>query len=303
MAASEVALPLRIGARTVFTLRRRLIRRALTLEEALAGAMPPLPPLGPDDQGYFVTALPASLIGKMSAAHPRLRAFGRQRYPRSYADLSQDFHAWLAGLSGKTRATLKRKARKLADRSGGSLDVRCYRSPQEMELFYAQAREVSARSYQERLLGAGLPDGPEALAEMRALAAGGGVRGWLLFTDARPISYLYAPAEGQTLIYAFVGYDPDFSDVSPGTVLQLEAMRELMEEGRFRFFDFTDGDGQHKRQFATGSVDCVDLLLVRPRLANLLVAHALDAFDRLVAHAKGALCAIGGDGLLRRVRR
>ena len=37
MPASETSLPLRIGARTLFTLRRRLVRRGLSLEEALGG--------------------------------------------------------------------------------------------------------------------------------------------------------------------------------------------------------------------------------------------------------------------------
>jgi hypothetical protein len=74
---------------------------------------------------------------------------------------------------------------------------------------------VSALTYQERLLDAGLPAGPEALERMRALARRDQMRGWLLFVDARPISYLYAPAEGDTLIYAFLGYDPEFAELSP----------------------------------------------------------------------------------------
>ena len=69
---------------------------------------------------------------------------------------------------------------------------------------------------------------------------------------------------GDTVIYAHVGHDPAFNDLSPGAVLQLEAMRDLFDEGGFARFDFTEGEGQHKRQFATGGVACVDLLLLRP---------------------------------------
>ena len=132
------------------------------------------------------------------------------------------------------------------------------------------------------------------------LAARDQVRAWLLFVDGRPVSYLYAPAEGDTLIYAYLGYDPDFAEYSPGTVLQLEAMRQLMEERRFRLFDFTEGEGQHKRLFATDGVECVDLLLVRPRLANLFVGYGLSAFDTAVGLAKRL---VGGFGLVRRLRR
>jgi CelD/BcsL family acetyltransferase involved in cellulose biosynthesis len=300
MTPSETALPFRIGARTLWTLRRRLVRRALTLEEALAERLPNLPPLGPDDHGYLLNSLPASLAPHLAEAHRQLKPFIRQRYVRSFTRLDTGFEPYLAGFSGKSRSTLRRKARRLAERSGGTLDLRCYRTAAELESFHASARALSVRTYQERLLDGGLPSGPDALEAMRTLAARDQVRAWLLFVDGRPVSYLYAPAEGYTLIYAYLGYDPDFAEYSPGTVLQLEAMRQLMEERRFRLFDFTEGEGQHKRQFATDGVECVDLLLVRPRLANLLVGYGLSAFDTAVGLAKRL---VGGFGLVRRLRR
>lgn len=303
MPAFDTALPARIGARTLFTLRRRLVRRRLALEEALAGAPPPLPALDAGDDGYLLTGLPAAWASILAARGDGLRAFVRQRYKRCYARLDGGFDSYLAGFPAKRRSTLKRKARKLAERSGGALDVRCYRTEEEIAAFHALARALSARTYQERLLDSGLPDGPEALAGMRALARLGRVRGWLLFMEGAPIAYLYAPAEGGALLYAHLGYDPDHADLSPGTVLQLEAMRQLMTERDFALFDFTEGEGRHKTSFATGGIDCVDLLLVRPSAMNLVAGHALGAFDRAVAIAKAAATALGAEAMLRRLRR
>ncbi len=299
MSASDTFLPLRIGARTLWTLRRRLVRRRLPLEEALGGGVPALPALGEGEHGYLVTALPAAMCAELTAGHGALTPFVRQRYRRSYARLDLDFETYLAGFSAKSRSTCRRKLKKLAERSGGTLDVRCYSDEEEIGRFYARARAVSARTYQERLLGAGLPEGEEALAGMRALARAGRARAWLLFLDGAPVAYLWAPAEGSTLIYAHLGYDPDFAELSPGTVLQLEAMRQLMAEKSFRLFDFTEGEGQHKRQFATDGIDCVDLLLVRPTAGNLLAGYVLGGFDRAVALAKRAL----GAAAARRLRR
>ena len=303
MPASEIALPLRIGARTLWTVRRRLQRHGLTLAQGLGEDAPVLPPLGPEDDGYLVTALPAARVEALVRHQCHLKPFVRQQYQRSFARLDLGFDAWLATCSAKSRSTLRRKARKLAERSGGALDLRCYKSEVEIGDFYNAARAVSALTYQERLLDAGLPSGPEALERMRTLARGDQARGWLLFVDGRPISYLYAPAQGDTLIYAFLGYDPDFADFSPGTVLQFEAMRQLMDEGRFRLFDFTEGEGQHKRQFSTGGVDCVDLLLVRPTFANLLTGPVLTGFDRAVAFGKRAASVPGLEPLARKLRR
>jgi CelD/BcsL family acetyltransferase involved in cellulose biosynthesis len=274
---------LRIGVRTVGRVRRRLVRVSLALEQALAGAGLTLPSLPPTADGYYLRAVPAALTDGIGAG-AGMRRFIRQAYPRHYADLSLGFEAYLDTFSAKSRSGLKRKRRKLEERCGGTLDVRSYRTRAELPDFYREARALSALTYQERLLDAGLPEG--ALSEMQSLAESDLVRAFLLFVDSTPVAYLYAPGEGDTLRYAYLGYAPDFADLSPGTVLQLEAMRMLMEEGRFRWFDFTEGDGQHKRQFATGAVDSVDMLLLRPTLSNLAVARTLAAWDSIIALAK-----------------
>jgi hypothetical protein len=302
MPASETLLPLRIGARTLFSLRRRLVRRRLPLEEALAGTLPTLPALDGDEHGYLITALPAAQAEALRSSLPELRPFVRQLYRRSYARLDRSFDAYLSGFSARSRSTCRRKLRKFAEASGGEIDLRCYRSEEEIVGFQEAARAVSATSYQERLLGAGLPEGPAATAEMRALTRSGRARGWLLFLDGRPVSYLWAPAEGETLLYAHLGYDPEFADLSPGTVLQLEAMRQLMEERHFRLLDFTEGDGQHKRLFATDAIECVDLLLLRPTAGNLLIGHGLGLFDGVAALVKGVLGALGLNRALRGLR-
>ena len=297
--AASVALPFQVGARTVASVRRRLVRLSLPLEQALAGPPLDLPGLPAIADGYFVRALPEKMRADLQA--PGLRCFIRQSYPRHYARLDQGFDAWFAGLSANSRSTLKRKRRKFEEASGGALDVRQYSRPGEVGEFFAHAREVSAETYQERLLDAGLP--ADALPEMRALAERGEIRGWLLFLDERPIAYLYAPAQGRTLLYAHLGYRAAFGHLSPGSVLQFEAMRMLMEEGAFSYFDFTEGDGQHKRQFASASVPSHDLLLVRDTFGNRAVLRSLAAFDSSVALAKRAVHRIGLGRVARAARR
>jgi CelD/BcsL family acetyltransferase involved in cellulose biosynthesis len=300
---STIALPLRVGARTVGRISRRLVRVTVSLEEALLGQPPQLPPLAGNAHGYLITAMPAAAQGELERRRPELKALVRQRYRRSYASLQGSYDDYLAQFSSKSRSTLKRKVRKATELSGGRLDLRSYSRPDDVELFHGLARQVSAKTYQERLLGAGLPDGDAMIAEMGSLAARGAFRGWLLFLDGKAISYLYAPAEGATLVYAYLGYDPDFADLSPGTVLQFEVMRELMEEKRFAYFDFTGGEGQHKKQFETGSVECVDLLLLRTTLGNMAVGKLLNGFDSGVALAKRGVHALGLQRLARRLRR
>lgn len=291
---SASALRFQIGARTLAEIPRRLCRVALSLDQALAGEPLALPPLDAGKDGFLVTSLPDTVALEWPGI-----AFVRQRYVRYYVDLAAGEAAWRDGLSGHARATLKRKAKKLATVNGGQLDVRRYRTPAELAEFHPLARAVSATTYQERLMASGLPDDP---AHGQALAAVEGVRAWLLFLGDAPVAYLWCGADGETLRYDHVGHDPAHQALSPGSVLMGEALADLFAD-RFRHFDFTEGEGQHKRALASGGVACRDLLLLRPTLANRAAVTAVGGFDAAMRVAAGVARTPALAGIARRIRR
>jgi CelD/BcsL family acetyltransferase involved in cellulose biosynthesis len=301
--ARPTRLKFEIGARTLMAIQRSLVRVPLSLDEAIEGRLPALPAMHRDAHGYSVTSLPEDRQDALVFASGGMLPFVRQRYTRYYIDLAAGFDAWFDGLSSNTRQQMRRKAKKIAAECGGDLDIRAFRTPAEMEAFHDIARRISLRTYQERLLGSGLPDTPEFMAAMAVEAAEDKARAWLLYIAGEPAAYLYTPVLGDTVIYAHVGHDPAFNDLSPGAVLQLEAMRDLFDEARYARFDFTEGEGQHKRQFSTGGVACVDMLLLRPSLANRLTTVALGGFNRGVALGKKAVNGAGLAGLAKKVRR
>lgn len=302
-AAESLPLRFQIGARTLASVPRRLVRVGLSLESVLARRLPTLPPLPRDADGYALTSLPEADLAAAAKGAGGMLVHVRQRYTRHHADLSIGFDAYLARLSANTRSGLKRKARRVMAVSGGTLDVRRFRTPAELEAFHDVARRISLRTYQERLFGGGLPDDQAFVQCMYELAAADAVRGWLLTIAGEPAAYLYCTVEHGVVRYDHVGYDPAFDDLSPGGVLMLEAMRDLYAEPGLARFDFTEGDGQHKRSFATGGVACIDLLLLRPSLANRAAMAALEAFDRGVASAKHAVARLGLERVAKRVRR
>ena len=272
--AARVALPFRIGARTIASVSRRLERIGWSLDHALADESIVLPIFDPGVDGYLLRSVPADRV----TAAGKLLVGIRQRYRRYFVDLTIGCTGWLATLSATTRATMRRKAKRLA--AAGMVEIAQYRTPDEIAAFHTPGRTVSATTYQERLLGSGLAADPAAL---QARAATDGVRAWLLRIDDRPAAYLCCIADGDTLRYDHVGHDPAYA--APGAVLQAAALEDLFDD-RFARFDFTEGEGRHKRVFATGSVACVDVLLLRPTPANRLLLLALSSFDAGVALAK-----------------
>lgn len=294
---TATALKLQVGARTLATIPRTLLRVGISLDEAIAGTPPVLPPLDAVHDGYLLTSLPETA----EVAWPGLR-FVRQRYTRFYVDLAAGEAAWRASLSGQTRSGMKRKAKKLAAANGGRLDVRRYRTPAELSEFHPLARAVSATTYQERLMDSGLPADARWILDTQARAARDEVRAWLLFLGDAPVAYLWCGAEGGTLRYDHVGHDPAHASLSPGSVLMEAALTDLFAD-RFRRFDFTEGEGQHKRTLASAGVACRDLLLLRATLANRAAVAAIGGFEAGLSVAKRLADTPALRGVAKAVRR
>ena len=297
---ASAAIDFTLGSRRLLSVPRALATWAFTLEDVLAGTLPPAPPPGPD--GLRVLSAPTAQLGTISARFPGFLAGGRQDYRRHYIAMSGSFESYLAGFSGKTRATLRRKARRLAEAPGG-YRVTAHRTPAEVEAFLAAALPLSARTYQARLLDAGLPDTPAARRAMLEDAEAGRMRAFLLHAGGQPVAYLSLPVVGETLVYAHLGYDPDWALLSPGTVLQMEALEQLFAEARFRWFDFTEGEGAHKAMFGTHWADCTSLIMLEPTLANRILLGARGAFDAGVSGAKSLAVRSGALGRIRALLR
>lgn len=294
------AIDFTLGARRLASVPRLLSTWSFALEDVLAGTLPPAPPPGRD--GVRVLSAPAAQLSAVAAHYPGLIAGGRQDYRRHYIDMGTGFAGYMERFSGKTRSTLRRKARKLAEDAGGYA-VTEHRTPAEIEAFLAAALPLSARTYQARLLDAGLPDSPEARRAMLESAEDDRMRAFLLHAGGAAVAYLSLPVSGRTLVYAHLGYDPDWARLSVGTVLQMDALERLFAEDRFAWFDFTEGEGAHKAMFGTHSAECASLVLLEPTLANRTLLGARDAFDAGVASAKALAARSGALGRLRALLR
>lgn len=299
---ARITIDFTIGSRRLASAARQVSTSAFSLADVLAqndaaADMPDAPASGPD--GVRLLSAPAAHLPAIMARYPGLVPGARQDYPRHYIAMTGSYADYMARFSGKTRSGLRRKARRLAEDAGG-YTITEHRNPAEIEEFLQLALPLSARTYQARLLGAGLPDDAPSRRAMLTAAEEGRMRCFLLHAGGAAIAYLALQVEGATVIYAHLGYDPDWARLSPGTVLQMEVLKRLYAEERYRWFDFTEGDGAHKQMFGTHSALCTSLVLLRPTLGNRALLGTRAGFDGLVQTGKrlaensGALAPIRG---------
>ena len=184
-----------------------------------------------------------------------------------YIDLRQTFSAYLGGFSAKTRNTLKRKVRRITQ----TMEFRCFRTPDDVSFFHQAARQIAPKTYQEKLFGGAIPNSPDFVAKMQALADRDCFRGFTLSLKGRPVSYLYLPVENGVVVYGYLGYDPDFAKLSVGTCLLYLALERIFSENVHRYFDFTNGVGQTKRVFSRSACFRGSVYFFRWTTRNLVI--------------------------------
>ncbi|CAN5255328.1 hypothetical protein BH10PSE14_BH10PSE14_12710 [soil metagenome] len=303
MTASQQTSRRRFGPRTLASIQRDMIRVPLSLAEVLEGRVPLLPALPREAHGYLITSLPEDRRAAMGFGADTMIAFTRQRYTRHWVDLSAGFSSYWERLAQDMRGAVTRNIARIASVSGGAIDVRRYRNPDELAAFHDIARRLSLRTYRSRAAGDAIPDDPAFLRRMMADAAAGLARGWVLRIAGEPAAFLYATIDAGTVVRRYAAYDPAFADLDPDGVLQIEILRDLFGEHCPKRFDFADAQRGQRLPFAPGGVACLDLLLLRPSLAHRATAMALGTVDHASTLGKRGVARLGLDRVVRIMRR
>jgi SAM-dependent methyltransferase len=193
---------------------------------------------------------------------------------RFFIDLSSgSFADYLNEFSSNTRNRLKRQLRHLIQRAGGPVDVLSYTSPHEIIEFREHAIAVSRVSYQSKI-GWGFPESEEYKAYLISEAAKGRLRGYILKIAGKPISYGMCRTETDIITYLIIGYDPEYRQFSPGTILLLRIIEALFVEHRFRRFDLGGHTADYKAFHATGSIDYLRVIWMPITAKNLALVGA-----------------------------
>jgi hypothetical protein len=275
----------------------------LACDERSLEAIPPFSEVPP---GVEVLVVPSQPV---QTDFPKLtRLSGGLRYVPAHfnhycIELPGTFPDYMAGLSGKSRHEMVRKVRRFAEFAAGRHALREFRSPSEMRDFMRFAGPLSRATYQERLLGVGLPDSPAFVDELERAAANDDVRGYILLIEDRPVAYGYCRAAGDVLLFEHTGYDPEIGVHSPGIFLLHEMLARICSEKRFRVFDFGTGDAQYKRSYATTSRRCAAVYYFRRSLLNGMIVRAHLAVTSLSDACVRLLKALGIKDRVRKLLR
>lgn len=221
------------------------------------------------------------------------------RFRDSYA-------AFFSELTSKYRNQLRKKEKVLAERLGTAVEFRQYTQPGEVQAFLDAASAINKKTYQYRMFGESVDNDATSVAQAQRAAETGAFRSFILWHGDVPLCFVlgHQRANG-TFEHRQTGYDPAWSDVSPGIVCNLLLFQRLYDgPNRPLLLDFGSGDADYKRMFSNESRQTANPVLI-PRRARYKPAFWM--FSASIAandFAIGLLDRLGAkEWLKRRMRR
>lgn len=200
--------------------------------------------------------------------------------------------------SSKTRNTFRRKQKKI----GVTRLVRIA-EPAQVAEFLEAAHTISKRTWQSEKLGLRIRNNESELRFFTLLAARQSLRSYLLFVDEKPAAFLIGTQHQGLFNYEEVGYDRDFADRSPGQVLLLQVLEELLSNNPPRVFDFGGGTADYKQLFATTNSMSGNLWLVPPGMKPQLCLAYLRGCRWIDRTGRTLITRLGATTLLRQLIR
>jgi hypothetical protein len=221
--------------------------------------------------------------------------------PHPLIRINGSFDDYLKKFSSKTRSTQFRKLRKL--REHGEVEVIRITEAHEAEAFVDAAAEISQRTYQYRLLGGGVRDRQVWKRLLTFAANHGWLRSYLLKCDGIPCSFLVAYQYGETFYHSSLGYDPAWSNLSVGTVLQMLILEDVFSQNRPALYDYGTYGG-YKMFFSNDNYLESDFYLFPRRAYPLLAQVSHCTFSTISRRAGAVLNRLSlKEGIKRLVRR
>jgi Acetyltransferase (GNAT) domain len=182
---------------------------------------------------------------------------------------------YLKSIGGKNSRNLKQRARALMSDATVRCTVERFETPADVDRFLRDGIIISDNTYQKKLLGKGLSIGGKVEAQMRFAAARHAFLGHILYIDDAPVAFQYGFTYAKTSFTEQIGYDPKWADRNVGSVLFLEALRDLEKtQNGIEVFDLGQGMTMFKERTISERQAVGHYLLIKRTANGFVTYHA-----------------------------
>ena len=156
--------------------------------------------------------------------------------------------AFLSTLGRSQRSKLQRKYKKVLNHFADKVQVRSFRSVEDLPAAIADMEFIASKTDKRKIFGDGFFDTPDIRKHMAIAAAKGWLRLYILYLEDQPVAFWMGTVYDRCLQGDHTGYDPAWSEFSPGIFLFLNILEDLREE-HIQSIDFGYGNTQLRQTF------------------------------------------------------
>jgi hypothetical protein len=208
-------------------------------------------------------------------------------------------------MSSSRRKTTQNRIRGLDRHPSGASKIVCYRTAEDLDRLFRDAEEIAKKTY-HRGLGVGFADNALVRARLSLAARKGWLRGNVLYIGDRPIAFWIGMLYHTTFVSEYLGYDPEFRQSSPGTVLMMRAIEGFCGANHADVvteIDFGLGDAEYKAALCEESWQEASVGLFSPTTRGLILKLVSTSTRLLDLAARKVLVSTGTLKKLKRVWR
>jgi hypothetical protein len=223
--------------------------------------------------------------------------------PHMTMRLENTLEKTITAKGSSVRAYLKRTNRKI-DLSAKNSEymMRCFKTKNELDTYFEHAEVVAKKSYQ-RALGVGFKLTDQHFRQAEIAANRGWFRGYVLYKNTIPVAFEEDYVCNGHCFNPYVGYNQDYRQSSIGTVLMVNAWKEMITNANAKVYDFGFGDGEYKRRFFDESVKEGELLILSITVKNFFIHTLLSLNLGIDSMIKKTMKSLGVYNVIKRVWR
>lgn len=206
----------------------------------------------------IATATPS---GWMPFRHTGVQPRRRIHLPETPAEYWNHF-------SKKTLSTFRRKLKKF-----GETRLERITAVSDVPRFLEAAHRISLQTWQTRQFGLRVRNNDEERELLTILAQEGLLRSYLWYAQGEPIAFTIGNQDKGCFHYEEVGYMTAQARFSPGQMMLIQMIDDVLTTNRPEWFDFGGGDADYKTLFANHESRSGTLWLWPPTLSNVATVN------------------------------
>lgn len=214
------------------------------------------------------TSLSQALAANLPPGWSTFQHAGSQPRRRIQLPLTPDEY-WQK-FSSKTRQTFRRKLKKF-----GETRLERITDVVDVPRFLEAAHAISIHTWQTRQFGLRIRNDVAELAQFTKLAELGLLRCYLWYVEGQPVAFTVGNQDHGCFHYEEVGYLAEFAKFSPGQMMLIQMIDDLITHNHADWFDFGGGDADYKELFANRTSRSGTVWLFPPTLSGRLTAAHL----------------------------